>query len=114
METWAPVPTATWQAFMPAMPAPRMTTFAGRTPEAPERSTPRPPFCAWRHHAPTCTASRPAVSLIGARGGDLAGRRGERHRAVVGLQGLVGERADAPLEQHARELGVGGEVEVRE
>ena len=36
---------------------------------APESSTPRPPFCACRHQAPTCTASRPATSLIGASSG---------------------------------------------
>ena len=31
----------------------RITTFPGRTPDAPDSSTPRPPFWCCRHHAPT-------------------------------------------------------------
>src|SRR5262249_56215981 len=37
--------------------------------EAVDRSSQTPPFCAWRHHAPACTARRPATSLMGARSG---------------------------------------------
>ncbi len=67
--TSASMPAAIHAAFMPAIPAPRTRTLAGRTPETPPMRIPRPPYSrSWRR-APTCGAMRPATSLIGARRG---------------------------------------------
>ena len=51
------------------MPPPRITTFAGATPGTPPSRMPRPPFGFSRYCAPTCTAMRPATSLIGVSSG---------------------------------------------
>ena len=67
--TSASIPAAIHAAFQPTLPAPRTTTFAGRTPGAPPISTPRPPLWRSRKWAPICGASRPATSLIGASSG---------------------------------------------
>ena len=58
MLTRAPRPTAAWHALEPAIPAPRITTFPGRTPATPDSRTPRPPLVACRHHDPTWIASQ--------------------------------------------------------
>ena len=55
------------KALPPTLPAPRITTLPGATPSRPGSSTPLPPFCRSRHHAPTCTARRPAMADIGER-----------------------------------------------
>ena len=84
---------------VPAIPAPRMTTGAGRTPAAPERSTPRPPFCACRHQAPTWTARRPATSLIGASSGSEPSASWSvsyAERTDAARRGARGERRDWP------------------
>ena len=46
--------------------------------------------------------------------GDLAHRRQQRQRAVVELHRLVGDRRRAGRDQRPGDVGVGGEVEVRE
>ena len=46
------------------------TTLAAYTPETPPISTPRPPPERIRWYAPTCGASRPATSDIGASSGN--------------------------------------------
>jgi hypothetical protein len=63
------MPRAIAAAFMPDTPAPMTTTLAAYTPETPPSSTPRPPWARSRQCAPTCGASRPATSLIGASSG---------------------------------------------
>ncbi|CAB4930754.1 unannotated protein [freshwater metagenome] len=67
--TSAPIPTAITAAFKPATPAPIITTRPGATPGTPPSKTPRPPLGFCSAVAPTCVASRPATSLIGARSG---------------------------------------------
>src|SRR5713226_1148895 len=69
--TSAPIPCATASAFEPTLPAPTITTLPAATPSSPGSRTPLPPFCFCRHHAPACTASRPAMADIGARIGRL-------------------------------------------
>ncbi len=63
--TSAPMPSAMLAAFWPAVPAPRMTTFAFATPPTPPMSTPMPPSGFIIECAPTCGARQPATSLIG-------------------------------------------------
>src|SRR5579863_760780 len=67
--TWAPMPMATLAALVPTTPPPRMATFAGATPGTPPSRMPRPPLGRSRYCAPTCTARRPATSLMGVRSG---------------------------------------------
>ena len=67
--TSACIPRAIAAAFMPETPAPMTTTLAAYTPEMPPISTPRPPWARISVWAPTCGASRPATSLIGASSG---------------------------------------------
>ena len=67
--TSACMPSAIAAAFMPDTPAPITTTFAAYTPETPPMSTPRPPSARMSTCAPTCGASRPATSDIGASSG---------------------------------------------
>src|SRR5258706_13109672 len=74
------------RALAPTLPAPRMTTLPGGTPSRPGSSTPLPPFCFCRHHAPTCTASRPAIA-------DIGERIGRPHPWPTGLKAMEG----APL-----------------
>ena len=76
--TSACMPSAISAAFAPALPPPRMTTFAGATPGTPPSSLPMPPASFSRHFAPTCTAIRPATSLIGASNGKPPPARGDR------------------------------------
>ena len=76
-----------------------------RRPATPPSRRPRPPSGFSRKYAPAC--AREAA-------GDLAHRREQRQRAVVGLDGLVGDGGDAAVDERARERLVGGEVEVRE
>ena len=63
------MPSAIAAAFMPDTPAPMTTTLAAYTPDTPPIRVPRPPPCRIRWYAPTCGASRPATSLIGASSG---------------------------------------------
>jgi hypothetical protein len=63
------MPTAIAAAFRPATPPPITTTRAGCTPGTPPGSTPRPPDGFIRENAPTCGASLPATSDIGASSG---------------------------------------------
>ena len=69
--TCAPMPTAMVAAFRPTTPPPRITTRPRRVPGTPPRRTPLPPRSFSRHVAPTCTAMRPATSLIGLRSGSV-------------------------------------------
>src|SRR2546429_398155 len=64
--TSACIPRAIAAAFIPETPAPMTTTLAAYTPETPPIRTPRPPPERIRWYAPTCGASRPATSDIGA------------------------------------------------
>ncbi len=104
MLTCAPTPTATWQALVPAMPAPRITTLpaARRRRRRAARRGRRSGL-----EAPRADLDREAP-------GDLAHRREQRQRAVVELDRLVAERAHAALDQRARQRLVGREVEVGE
>ncbi len=72
--TRAPIPTATRAAVAPTTPPPMIITRAGRTPGTPPSSTPRPPLPFCRAQAPTCGASRPATSDIGASSGSPPAR----------------------------------------
>ena len=65
----APIPEASFALLVPTVPPPRMTTLPRRTPGTPESSTPLPPCSFSSCTAPTCTAMRPATSLIGFRSG---------------------------------------------
>jgi len=67
--TSAPIPAATLAAWVPTTPPPITTTLAGNTPGTPPSSTPRPPLAFCRVQAPTCGASLPATSDIGASSG---------------------------------------------
>ena len=67
--TSAPIPAATRAAWVPTTPPPITATFPGATPGTPPSSTPRPPFAVCSVQAPTCGASRPATSDIGASSG---------------------------------------------
>ena len=69
MVTSAPRPRAIAAALVPATPAPRTTTLAGRTPGTPPSRMPLPPAGAIREVAPTWTDSRPATSDMGASSG---------------------------------------------
>ncbi len=102
----APMPTATLAAFVPTVPPPMMTTFAGGTPVTPPSSTPRPPFSFCRCVAPAWMAKR---------AGDLAHREEQRVGAVRELDRLVGDRPDVGGEHALGEvLGVGrGQMQVR-
>jgi hypothetical protein len=75
------------------------------TPGTPPGSTPRPPTERIRWYAPTCGASRPATSDIGASSGSA--RFGQ-------LDGLVGDRRGAGLEQRVGALLGRGQVQVGE
>ena len=68
--TSACMPSAIAAAFRPATPAPMTTTFAAYTPDTPASRMPRPPPARIRWYAPTCGASRPATSDIGASSGN--------------------------------------------
>ena len=63
------MPTAICAAFSPDTPPPMTMTLAGATPGTPPGSTPRPPLNFIRLYAPTCGASRPATSDMGASNG---------------------------------------------
>ena len=63
------MPSAMAAAFWPETPAPITTTFAAYTPGTPPISMPRPPPWRIRWYEPTCGASRPATSDIGASSG---------------------------------------------
>ena len=67
--TYASMPIAMRAALVPDTPPPRITTLAAGTPGTPPSSTPMPPCSFSRQCAPTCTAIRPATSLIGASSG---------------------------------------------
>jgi hypothetical protein len=67
--TCAPMPTAIVAALRPTTPPPRMTTRPRRVPGTPPKSTPLPPCAFSSDEAPTCTAMRPATSLIGRSSG---------------------------------------------
>jgi hypothetical protein len=69
MATCAPMPSAILAALVPTTPPPMITQLAGATPGTPPSSTPRPPLGASRYCAPTCTAMRPATSLMGVSSG---------------------------------------------
>ncbi len=69
--TSAPIPSASWAAWVPTTPPPRMTTLAGRTPGMPPNSFPRPPSCRSRYWAPIWIDIRPATSLIGVSSGSV-------------------------------------------
>ena len=71
MVTLAPIPTAILAELMPTTPPPIITTCAGSTPGTPPNKTPCPPCGFSRKRAPTCTAMRPATSLIGVSRGKL-------------------------------------------
>ena len=51
-ETCARIPAAMRAALVPAIPAPSTTTLAARTPVAPPKSFPLPPFIRSRKYAP--------------------------------------------------------------
>ena len=51
--TFAPIPTAILQAFIPTVPPPRMTTFAFGVPGTPASRMPSPPKCFSRYFAPS-------------------------------------------------------------
>ena len=103
--TSAPIPAATRAAWVPTTPPPITTTFAGATPGTPPSSTPRPPFAFCSVQAPTCGASRPATSDIGASKRQPA--RGIRHR-------LIGDAGRARGQQVPRLLRIGGQMQVGE
>ena len=63
------MPAAMAAAFSPETPAPITTTLAAYTPGTPPIRTPRPPSAFIKVAAPTCGASRPATSDIGASRG---------------------------------------------
>ena len=63
------MPSAMAAAFWPETPAPMTTTFAAYTPGTPPIRVPRPPPWRIRWYEPTCGASRPATSDIGASSG---------------------------------------------
>jgi hypothetical protein len=65
----APSPAAIFAALAPTIPPPMITTVAGATPGTPARRIPRPSIGFSRNFAPSCTAIRPATSLIGMRRG---------------------------------------------
>ena len=101
--TFAPMPTATYAAFMPTTPAPSTTTFAGSTPGTPPISMPRPPIG-------FCRYSR--ADLGGHAAGDLGHRGEQRQRAVRELDRLVGDAHGARADEAHGLLVVGGEVQV--
>ena len=103
--TWACIPAATIAALIPTMPPPSTTTEPGATPATPPSSTPRPPMGRSRWRAPACTASRPAISLIGAS-------RGSRPARV--LHRLVGDGRRPGRAQGGGHARVGGQVQVGE
>src|SRR5574341_2228147 len=67
--TLAPIPTAILAALVPTIPPPRIVTRPRSTPGIPDRSTPLPPLVRCKYDAPTCTARRPAISLMGRSNG---------------------------------------------
>ena len=103
--TSACMPSAIAAAFMPETPAPMTTTLAAYTPETPPISTPRPPPERIRWYAPTCGASRPATSDIGASSG--SDRSGQLHR-------LVRDAGDPAVQQRVGALLGRGQVQVGE
>ncbi len=101
--TWAPRPRAIFVALMPTVPAPRTTTDPGLTPGTPPRRMPRPPAGFSRHHAPTCGAMRPAISLMGTRRAETRRRVGPSRR----------QRPRNRREERPGQLLVRREVEIR-
>ena len=103
-----PRPTAIATALVPANAAAqydKILMSAGSVPGTPGTSSPGPPCGRSIALAPTMGASRPATSLMGASRGRA--REGSLHR-------LVGDPRHAAGEQSARELFLGGQVQVGE
>ena len=102
--------TAILAELWPTTPPPRITTLAGATPGTPPSRMPRPPLGRSRYTAPTCTAMRPATSLMGVSSGSepsasrmvsyadrvdlgvhqLAGQFGQRSQMQIGEQDQAG------------------------
>ena len=99
------MPCAIHAAFQPTFPAPSTTTRAGRTPGAPPSSTPAPALVAFEE-------VRADLGRHPTR--DLAHRREQRQRAGLELYRLVRDPGHPVLEQCLGNLGIRGEVEVRE
>ncbi len=91
-------------ALVPATPAPRTTTLAGRTPGTPPRRTPLPP--AGSHQ-------RGSADHDGQAACDL-GHGGEQRKGAAFLHGFVGDGRDAGVDELGGELGLCGEVQVGE
>ena len=91
-------------ALRPTTPPPRITTRPRRVPGTPPSSTPLPPRSFSRQRR---------ADLHGHAAGDLAHRAQQRKRAVVELDGLVGDAGHLRLDELARELRLGREVQVR-
>ena len=105
MVTCAPMPTAILAALVPTTPPPRMTTLAGATPGTPPSRMPRPPLGASRYCAPTCTAMRPATSLMGVS-------RGSEPSALA--NGLVGHAAHLGRQQPVGQFRQRRQVQIGE
>ena len=89
----------------PTTPPPMTITLPAATPGTPPSSRPRPPSGFSSMNAPAWVAILPAISLIGASSG--------RPPARV-LDRLVGDAGRAGVDEPARQLGVGRQVQVGE
>ena len=92
-------------ALEPAMPAPRITTFAGLDPRGPSQQL-------------ALAAAHPLeevrADLRSQPPRYLAHGRQQRRAAVRGLHGLVGQAGGATLDESRGQLGVRGQVQVGE
>src|SRR5207245_9291431 len=79
-------------AFAPTTPPPMITTSAGNTPGTPPSRMPLPPYTFSRYFAPSCTAIRPATSLIGVSNGNSPDASGTVSDAIAMMPDLMTAR----------------------
>ena len=104
-KTSASMPTAMNAAFRPTTPPPMIMTVAGATPGTPPSRMPAAAERLLEHE-------RARLGRDLAR--HLAHRREQRQPAALVLDRLVRDAGRAGLDQRARQLGVGRQVQVRE